>query len=240
MDPEAPVVPVQITTVDGSELCLDVSVTATVDAIKRVLESKSGIPVEEQVLTRDGEILHGETPVQRLLMTTDSATLSGQGLQSEDVRKQDKRAEWAASTDSEAGQSLPLALTLVRIFPELLCAEALTRFEAKNVSSGPVLVTVGQKNESLVTQPPDNTLEAGQVWTYARPDFWEGKYFDLDLVKADGSGGRTIVSETGAGNKVFLIRATDELGHVETWDLVFSVKGYDPFVKVATVQRERA
>lgn len=121
------------------------------------------------------------------------------------------------------GKFVPLTLVRVRS-TGLLCADSLKRFHAKNISDSAITLKVA----SLV-----RTLDAGQECRYAEPDFWDSRYFDLDLVKEDGTkSGSTIATENGVDQDKFIVEAVDEFGHREHWGMQFHVSGYDCSAKI--------
>lgn len=116
------------------------------------------------------------------------------------------------------GKYKPLTLLRVRS-TGLLCADSLKRFHAKNISDSAITLKAGS---FLV-----GTLHAGQDHQYATLDFWDDRYFDLDMKYLDGKSGGTIATENGSeSNQMFTLDASDESGHAEHWELKFEVSGF--------------
>eukprot|EP00931_Biecheleriopsis_adriatica_P044001 TRINITY_DN25139_c0_g1_i1.p1 TRINITY_DN25139_c0_g1~~TRINITY_DN25139_c0_g1_i1.p1 ORF type:complete len:235 (-),score=41.69 TRINITY_DN25139_c0_g1_i1:87-764(-) len=122
----------------------------------------------------------------------------------------------------------------------LLCAEALKKFKAKNLTDGDIQVSIRH-----VTR----TVAAGEVVTYAKADICTLKsgikIYDLEVVDPESKeNGCTIafMSSTDSGDpedRFFKVQASDNFGHEEHWLMHFAVSGNDTWATISSAPEGR-
>eukprot|EP00931_Biecheleriopsis_adriatica_P044002 TRINITY_DN25139_c0_g2_i1.p1 TRINITY_DN25139_c0_g2~~TRINITY_DN25139_c0_g2_i1.p1 ORF type:complete len:203 (-),score=35.96 TRINITY_DN25139_c0_g2_i1:87-695(-) len=186
------------------------------DGKEILLEAEPQCSVSELKIRLEAEC---GTPPKEQALTHDTVVLA------DDVQIKD--------VCSKAGELAHVELTLVRkVFVLLLCAEALTEFKAKNLTDGDIKVSVAR-----VTK----TVAAGEVWTYAKPDFWDGKYFELDVMDPEkgGTAGTIACENGGPERQLFKVQASDDFGHEEHWLMHFAVSGNDTWATISSAPEGR-